>query len=160
MRTAVVCFILALFALAPIAATAQPTISIYTNADTYQSGDTIEVGLSAQNYAEATSLDVYIVLIGPDGVVYAQGPGGWSRAIQPWASDIRVPSMFSLDRTPFWWFDVPCEMPPIGEIGGYSFVAAMAHSGTFDFIGDLSSSPFTVSLCASSQFYCERGDGR
>lgn len=43
MRTTAVCTILAVFALLPFAGTGQPTITIYTDADTYQSGDTIEV---------------------------------------------------------------------------------------------------------------------
>ena len=125
MRTAVVCIILAVVTLLPMAVLAEPTVTIYTDADTYQSGDTIEVSLAADNYGQGMSVDVYVGLLKPDGGLYTlsrYGQSGWSGNIEPWIPDIYVPPDFSMAQTPFFWFDVPCAMPPHGSTLGVSSV--------------------------------------
>jgi len=48
-------------------ATAAPRIAIYTDKQSYQPGDTIEVSLAGDNQGEGMSVDVYICLLTPDG---------------------------------------------------------------------------------------------
>ena len=144
MRTVFLFIIIAVFAFLSVAATGDPTVTIYTDADTYQSGDTIEVSLSAQNYGDSMSVAVYVGLLTPDGWIYAFGPGGWSGLLQPWIPDIYVWSPFSMAPTPLWWLDLPCTMPPISDEGLYNFAALLTYAGTFDWASELSLAPFTV----------------
>ena len=160
MRAAVICIILSVFALLPMAAIAGPTITIYTDNDTYATGDTIEVSLSAKNFDEAMSVAVYIGLLGPDGDIYTLQFEGWSDRVDPWIPEIWVPSPFNLNRTPFWSFDVPCLMPPIADEDLYHFVAGLTRSGTFEFVCDVSYAPFEVRCGSPSDYYvdAEYGD--
>jgi len=161
MKTAtVVCVILAASGLLPMATTAQPTITIYTDADTYQSGDTIEVSLSAQNDGQGMSVAVYVGLMMPDGEVYTTQFDGWSEGLEPWIPDTFVPSGFVMERTPFWWFDLPCSMPPIEEVGNYTFATVLTYPKTFDWVSTASLAPFTVLASVGSHHYvdAELGD--
>ncbi len=124
-------------------ATAEPTITIYTDADTYQSGDTIEVSLSAQSDDQAMSVAVYVGIILPDGDIWSTQYDGWSHSIEPWIPDIFVPAWFEMEPTTFWTFDLPCGAPPIEEAGDYSFAAVLTYSGTSDWMSELSLAPFS-----------------
>ncbi|HUT04613.1 MAG TPA: right-handed parallel beta-helix repeat-containing protein [bacterium] len=158
MRTAFVCTILAAFALLPMAVLAEPTITIYTDADTYQSGDTIEVSLSAENHGEGMSVDVYVGLLTPDGGLYTLSPygqHGWSGSVEAWIPGIYVPSPFTMSRTPLFWFDLPCYMPPISDEGEYNFAVVLTCAGTMQWISDLSLAPFTVGASAASHYYVD-----
>jgi len=152
MRAAIVCIIVS-FALLPIVATAQPTITIYTDADAYQSGDTIEVSLSAENLGEEMAVGVYVGLLTPDGGISAVQWDGWSGSLEPWIPDIHVPARFSMDSTPFWWFDLPSSMPPIEEPGDYNFAVVLTLPGALHWVSELSLAPFTVDASPGSHCY-------
>jgi len=138
--------ILAVSMVLSVAALAQPTVTIYTDADTYQSGDTIEVSLSADNPGAGVSVDAYVGLLTQDGVIYALGPAGWSSSIEAWIPNIYIPSGFSFGPAALWSFDVPCSIPPIGAEGDYNFAALLTRPGTFEWLSSLSLAPFTVSV--------------
>ncbi len=149
MRAAVVVStILAVFALLPIAVLAHPTtVTIYIDADTYRSGDTIEVSLSAHNDGPGVMVDLYIGLLPPEWWVhgfYVLGPGGWSTMTQPWMPNVYVPGSFRFRRTTLWRFDLPCSEPPIFGEGEYSFVAVLLRAGTFDLASDMSLTGFSL----------------
>ena len=124
-------------------------ITIHTDEVAYESGDTIEVSLSAQNYGEAVSVDVYVGLLTPDGI-YATHSGEWSDVLEPWIADIHVPADFTLDRAPLWWFELPSTTPPIGEPGDYAFAAVLTLPGTFEWASELSLAPFAFSTGTST----------
>ncbi len=162
MRTAVACIILGVVALLSVAAIAGPSITIYTDAETYQSGDAIEVSLSAQNLNAGMSVDVYVGLLTPDGGLYTLSPygqNGWSGNLEAWIPEIYVPSSFNMNRTPFFWFDVPCSMPPISDEGDYNFAAVLTRAGTMQWVSDLSSAPFTVGASPASHYYVDAQAG-
>jgi len=160
MRIAIrVWVILAVFALLPMATTAQPTVAIYTDDDTYQPGDTIEVSLSAVNGGEGMSVAVYVGLILPDGDIWSCQYAGWSDTIEPWIPQTYIPGWFAMGRTPFWWFDLSCSMPPIEEPGDYSFAAVLTYPGTFDWVSDLSLAPFTLGASNRLHCYVDAGTG-
>jgi len=148
MRYAVIgSVVIAAFALLPIVATAGPTVTIYTDADTYQSGDTIEVSLAALNLGNGMSVDLYVGLLTPDGGLYTLSPygvSGWSGNIEAWIPDIYVPPDFSMIRTPLFWFDVPSSMPPIQGPGEYNFASLLTRVGTFEWASELSLAPFAL----------------
>ena len=156
------CMILTVSMVLSVAALAQPTVTIYTDADTYQSGDTIEVSLSAQNSGEGMSVDVYIGLLTPDGGLYTLSPygqSGWSGNLEAWIPDIYAPPDFSMSQTPLFWFDAPCSMPPIGDEGEYNFASLLTYPGTLEWVCDLSLAPFTVGDSAVSHYYVDGETG-
>ena len=130
--------------LACTTASAEPTITIYTDAETYRLGDTIKLSLSGRNRGDGMSLAVYLGLLTPDGGIYTTQFDGWSEGLEPWIPEIYVPSGFTVYRSPFWLFGVPCPMPPIQEPGNYSFAAVLTYPGTFDWVSPASFAPFSV----------------
>ena len=145
MRVAVVCVVFALVWAVWTMALAEPTVTIYTDAETYQSGDTIEVSLSAQNADEAISVDVYVGIILPDGDIWSTQYDGWSHSIEPWIPAIYVPAWFDMASTMFWTFDLPCGLPPIEGAGDYAFAALLTYPGTFTYVSMASLAPFSYS---------------
>ncbi len=129
MRAAVVCVVFAMVLAVGPMALAEPTVAIFTDAERYESGDTIEVSLSAENDDEAMSVDVYIGIILPNGDIWSTQYDGWSHSIEPWIPDVFVPAWFELEPTTFWTFDLPCEVPPIEGTGDYAFAALLTYPG-------------------------------
>ena len=142
----------AVCAMLPIMVLAAPTVTIYTDADTYQSGDTIEVSLSAENDAEAMSVAVYVGLILPNGDIWSTQYDGWRHTIEPWIPDIYVPAWFEMSRVPFWTFELPCAAPPIGQEGQYYFASVLTYPGTFEYVNMASLAPFAVGAAASDYY--------
>ena len=93
-------------------------VDIYTDEETYEVGDTVEVSLSAENGDSREYLvDLYVGLFVPDGTLYVLSPDGWSTSISAWMSNISVPGRsghfpWEFERTPLFWFEVPCASPP------------------------------------------------
>ncbi|MBN2209667.1 MAG: right-handed parallel beta-helix repeat-containing protein [Candidatus Coatesbacteria bacterium] len=131
-------------AILPAAAIAAPQVSIYTDKQSYQAGETIEVSLSGQNEGEGMSVDVYVGLLTPDGGLWTLGELAWTQGIWPWVRDIYLSSGFNMGRTASFSFPLPCEAPPIDQPGEFAFMAALMHSGTFDFASAMSAAPFEV----------------
>ena len=95
---------------------ADPTVTIYTDAANYESGDTIQISLSARNYSQAMCVAVYIGLLTPEGWIYTLSPygmSGWSANVEAWIPEIYVPSAFNMDPTDLLWVDLPSSMPPV-----------------------------------------------
>ena len=140
MRIAAVCFTLAVFALVPSTARAEPTVTVYTDADTYQSGDAIEVSLSVENLGEGTIVDAYVGLFMPDGsfLLIDQG-GGLTGSIGPWLAGVYIPPSFEMASTPFFCFDVPD-----GVEGDFQFAAGLTVPGTLNFKSEISYAPFAI----------------
>ncbi|MCD6328506.1 formylglycine-generating enzyme family protein [bacterium] len=136
--------IASLTAILSMIATGAPTITIYTDAEAYCYIDTIEVALAAQNFDAGVSVSVYIALLTPKGWIYTLGPGGWSGNLEPWIADIYIPCPFNMNPTPLWWLELPCQMPPIEDVGDYNFAALLTYAGTFDFVNPISYAPFRI----------------
>ena len=141
MRAAIlVCVISAAFALVAMTATAEPTITIYTDADTYESGDTIEVSLSVANPGEGTTVDAYVALFMADGSFLLIDQGGWlTGSIEPWLASVYIPPSFEMGQTPFLWLGVPD-----GVEGGFQFAAGLTVPGTLNFKSEISYAPFSI----------------
>ncbi|MCD6327972.1 formylglycine-generating enzyme family protein [bacterium] len=135
-----VCVILATFAVLPVIASGAPAIAIYTDAETYQSGDMITARLSASNDTEAMTVDVYVALFMPNGSFMLFVQGGWlTGAIVPWLADVNVPSGFNMAATPLFWLTIPSEAE-----GDYEFAAGLAYPGTCNFVNEISYAPFSI----------------
>ncbi|MBN1591811.1 MAG: formylglycine-generating enzyme family protein [Candidatus Coatesbacteria bacterium] len=143
MKSALLITLMSMACLA-VCAVSEPIINIHTDFDTYQAGDTIEVGLSADNQESAMSVDVYVGVLLPNGDIYSVQYDGWSHAIEPWIPDIFVPAWFTLDPTVLWTLDIPSSLPPIGEPGDYNFAAVLTYPGTFYWACGLGLAPFSV----------------
>ncbi|MBN2209531.1 MAG: right-handed parallel beta-helix repeat-containing protein [Candidatus Coatesbacteria bacterium] len=132
--------VVSLVAVLTLTASAGPTVTIYTDSDTYVAGDAIEVSLSTDNPGPGMAVAVYIGLLMPDGTLYTLGPGGWTNSVQPWISSIFHPGAWGLPRTVLWTFDVPSAAPP----GAYIFASVLTHPWTFDYVCDPSFAPFSI----------------
>lgn len=128
------------------AAAAGPEITITTDRSEYTGGDTIAVSLSGKNDGESIFVDVYIGLIYPDGDIYTYSGqyDDWIRGPFSWISGLEVPGGFAMGETPFKFIDLPSGEPSIYDEGKYAFAAGLAHSGTLEFIGEISQAPFHV----------------
>ncbi|HUT04536.1 MAG TPA: formylglycine-generating enzyme family protein [bacterium] len=145
MRAAVVLLGSALVLALWTIALAEPTVTIYTDADTYQSGDTIEVTLGVENPDGSTTLDLCIGLLMPDGSIYTMGPSGWVQTIVPWNAEVRMPGQF--DMTAHFRFEVPSVLPapPISQGGEYYFASLCLDPGTWGWASNFSLAPFSYS---------------
>jgi len=143
MRAAVVCVVFALLWLAWTMALAAPTVTIETDAETYEAGDIIEVTLSVENVDFSTTLDTCIGLLIPDGSIYTLGPYGWVSGIMSWNSEMRMPTEFSM--TAHFRFGVPFELPapPLDQDGEYQFASLCVYPGTHIWASNLSRAPFS-----------------
>ncbi|MBN1593587.1 MAG: SUMF1/EgtB/PvdO family nonheme iron enzyme [Candidatus Coatesbacteria bacterium] len=150
MKSAALIVAVAILILLAVTAIADPSITIYTDESSYQSGDTIEVSLSARNYADGISVDAYVGLLTPDGWIYALGPSGWGGLLTAWMPNVYVPNGFLFAPTSLWWFDIPCSMPPIAGEGDYNFAAVLTYPSTFGWASDLSLAPFSIEGPGSS----------
>lgn len=160
MRTVTMYAILAVFALLATAAFAQPAITIFAHNRTNESNVLVELSLAAQNDGEGMPVTVFIGIQTADGEVYTAQADGWSESFEPWIPEIYMPGGFSMDRTPFWSFNLPCDIPPIDSEGTYCFVAALAHSGTnYDWVS-VSYAPLGLEDSTESDYYVdgEAGD--
>ncbi len=139
----------------PTVSEAGPTVRVYTDKGTYLPGETIDVSLSARNLDAAIQVDVYVGLLTWDDSLYMLGSDGWTGSIEPWIRSIYIPFPFNMNRTSFFSFDVPCEMPPIGEKGSYLFAAGLSYPGLFLFVSDLSFAPFAIESLGLPQAFID-----
>ena len=134
---------------------AGPTVGIFTGKETYLPGETIDVSLSARNFDAAIDIDVYVGLITWDDSLYMLGGTGWTGSIEPWIRNFNIPFPFNMNRTTFFSFDVPSEMPPIGETGNYLFAAGLSFPGLFSFVSDISFAPFAIGSLGLPQAFID-----
>ncbi|MBN1592180.1 MAG: right-handed parallel beta-helix repeat-containing protein [Candidatus Coatesbacteria bacterium] len=151
--------VVAALALTQFVAFGQPSITVYTDASSYQLGETIEVSLSAENAGEAMSVDVYVGLILPNGEAWTARWDGWGYSIQPWLSNHHVPAGFEMEPSTFWTIDLPSYAPPIASDGDYAFAALLTYPGTFDWLANASLAPFAVEENIGSHYYVDAESG-
>ncbi len=140
-------------------ALAAPTISIEADNDRYRPGDRIEVSLSARNFDRPVAVAVYVGLFSWDGSLWTKQPKGFSQMVLPWIEEITLTCPFSMDLTPILHIDVPCDVPPVGPDGKYSFAAVLADPDTSEFISDISFAPFTIGCVGHSDYYVDPETG-
>ncbi len=148
-------------AILPAVARAAPQVFIYTDKQSYQPGDTIEVSLAGDNQGEGMSVDVYIGLLTPDGELCTFSPyWGWSRyKVNPWIESIYVPAGFTMNQRPFFWFVLPCYRPVINAAGEFYFLAALTGAHTTDFLGEISVAAFRTGIPQASDYYVDVASG-
>lgn len=150
---------LVLFAVVSLSTEAAPIATIHTDLDTYYTGETIEVSLSADNPGEGMAVGVYVGLLTPDGGIYTVGPTGWTTGIVSWIPEIWVPGGFSMAATPYFWLDLPSFTPPIGSEGQYNFATLLTRAGTLDWICPLSLAPFNMGPAADTRYFVDAVHG-
>jgi len=150
MRVAIACVVFVLVLASVTPAPAEPTVTVSTGRTNYGSGDTIRLTLDVEISGDATTLDLCVGLLMPDGSIYTLGPDGWLSAIASWNSDLRMPAQF--DMTAHFQFEVPSTLPgpPINQDGRYQFASLCFQPGTWTWASNLSLAPFSYSAAASS----------
>ena len=141
-------------------ALAAPIISIEADNDRYRPGDAIEVSLSVRNFDSPVTVAVYVGLFSWDGSLWTMQSTGFSQTMLPWIEETTLACPFSMDLTPILQIDVPCDVPPVGPDGRYSFAAVLADPDTSEFISDISFAPFTIGCLGHTDYYVdpEAGD--
>jgi len=139
MATTVLGAAVLLVALFPLIAAATPTVTIDTDAETYVAGDMLAVSLSASNDGEPVTVDVYVGLILPDKSILVYGQCGWTDSIEPWVTDIYIPSPFDFGPMTILTLEVPD-----GILGDFQFAAGLTNASTLEFIGEISFAPFRI----------------
>ncbi|MBN1592406.1 MAG: formylglycine-generating enzyme family protein [Candidatus Coatesbacteria bacterium] len=128
-------------------ASAEPTIMIETDSDTYEYGDRIEVSLSAQNPGTDLSVSVLVGLLTPDSAIWTLSPyavNGWNETIEAWIPEIYVPAAFHMQSTPFFAFYLPLTNPPLMDLGEYSFAAVLTRAGDSEWLCNVSLASFEM----------------
>ncbi|MBN1591684.1 MAG: DUF1565 domain-containing protein [Candidatus Coatesbacteria bacterium] len=112
--------------------TPPPGVTITANAEHYIFGRAVEVRLTVENHWDNMRLDLYVAFQGPDGADWFLGQSGWSEEFRPLYSDIDVPIPFLLEYATISTFEIPSEMPPVGEDGLYCLSAGLTYPGTLN----------------------------
>ncbi|HUT04117.1 MAG TPA: DUF1565 domain-containing protein [bacterium] len=147
---------IALLTMLPGAARAAPQVFIKTDSESYKAGDTVEVSLAGHNDGGGMSVDVYVGLLTPEGALYTLAWDGWCEGVKgPWAPGFWFPRLAQPQRTPFFWFTVPCEMPPINEPGEFFFLAALTRADTADLLSNIALAAFMVGMPQASDYYVD-----
>ncbi len=131
--------VLALIMTCATLAVAMPTVTIDTDAETYVAGDTLEVSLSASNDGEPVTVDVHVGLILPDKSILVYGQCGWTDSIEPWVTDVHIPSTFDFGPMTILTLEVPD-----GILGDFQFAAGLTNASTLEFIGEISFAAFRI----------------
>ncbi|MBN2207856.1 MAG: hypothetical protein JW759_00950, partial [Candidatus Coatesbacteria bacterium] len=95
--------------------------------------------LEAHNPGPEIVVDVYVAFVLPDGAVFSLTVSGLAAGVRPWWSNVVLPNGFDSGMVEVFRTDVP-KAP-----GDYLFAAALSDRGRFEFIGEPSTFPFTIS---------------
>ncbi len=134
-----ICMIISLAAILPMMAVAAPTITIDTDKSTYVAGETLDVSLEAHNHDFGVNVDAYVGLILPDKSILVYGQCGWTDSIEPWVTDVHIPSTFDFGPMTILTLEVPA-----GVLGDFQFAAGLTNASTPEFIGEISFAPFRI----------------
>jgi hypothetical protein len=110
-------------------AQADSSINVYTNLTSYTLGQTApQISVSGASTA-ATTVDVHIGLVAPNGTIYEYP--NWNTSLQPWIPGQALPAGFSYPITPiFSLSSFPGNMTP----GTWQAAAAFTKPGTLDVV--------------------------
>ena len=103
-------------------------INLFTSGIAYKPGDKLMLNLLISNYGPDETGDLYFGMIAPDEAIYSLP--GWSYGLNPIAENFTFPESFTMPIFEVVDVTLPSEKPPISQPGKYSFVVALADSGT------------------------------
>lgn len=115
------------------------TVSCYLNDSQFAPGDTLTAFIELDNTAEEVSVDIYVVLVMPDGAVISFTEGSFAVGIYPWFAGIALSQGFSSGTAAV--FETPV---PGGADGDYFYAAALTDAGTMSYAAGPEFYPFSI----------------
>jgi hypothetical protein len=113
-------------------------IECWLNESEFAPGDLLIGFIEAQNSGVDLAVDAYVGFLLPNGEAISLTSSGLTIGIYPWVSNAVLPSGFHFGPTEVLRTTVP------GGAGSYLFAAALTEPGQFEFIGEPSLFPFTI----------------
>ncbi len=127
---------------------AQPSIQVSTDKSSYTLGqDTMNFSVSLENSGESTTIDIHVAILSPLGVIYEYPD--WNTTISPSYKNVNLTAGANRQMGKELSVQVSGDRPPFLLPGNYSLVAATTEAGTFNFIGNVAVSSFTVNDASS-----------
>jgi len=99
----------------------------------------MHVSIGASNGSQPVNVDLYFVLLIPDGKLYFSP--SWTLALES-ITGIRLPANFELPEKGVFVYELPSNLPPIKVTGNYTFAVGLAETGTLNFL-TLNTADFT-----------------
>lgn len=118
----------------------RPTICCSLNQTVFGAGDTIVGSLEAANHGVEVEVDAYVAFVLPDGAVVSMTANGFAVGVQPWFTNVMLPTGFEFGPAEVVRIPIPSGM----AAGSYMFAAGLSQPGTTEFY-NVSYFPFTVS---------------
>jgi len=122
----------------PLTLDQNPEIECSLNESEFAPGDALVGFIEAQNPGPDVAVDVYVAFVLPDGAIISLTSGGLTSGMYPWVSNVVLPSGF--DFVPTEVIRTTAPQSP----GDYLFAAALTKPGVFEFVGEPSLFPFTI----------------
>ena len=122
----------------PLTLAQNPTIECSLNSSEFAPGDALVGRIEAHNPGADVAVDAYVAFVLPDGTIVSLTSGGLAVGTHPWVSNVVLPSGFN-----FGPYEVLRTTVPRSP-GDYLFAAALTNPGQFEFIGQPSLFPFTI----------------
>ncbi|MBN1592177.1 MAG: right-handed parallel beta-helix repeat-containing protein, partial [Candidatus Coatesbacteria bacterium] len=116
-------------------------VSCSLNADEFAPGDVIRASMGLENRGSDIAVDIYAVIVLPDGSVISLIEGAFGVGLWPWHSDLLLPSGFAAGPQIIFELAIPLST----ESGDYSFIAAVCWPG-MEYSGLLSSDESRFSI--------------
>jgi hypothetical protein len=98
-------------------------------------GENFKLLLNLDKVAPQRSIDLYFIMIDPDGRIYSGL--SWKEELAPTAKNIHLPEFLNLDDAVILDGDLPFSNPPISISGKYTFAIAATLPETSDFISNI-----------------------
>ena len=110
----------------------------------FKEGDqiTVTTGLLTAPYGDGSIIDLYFVLVDPEGSFYSYP--AWNRGLQPFAVDFPIPPYLSMKDIKLLDTNIPSDKPPIEMLGTYTFAIFATKTDTIEFISNIGSLGFRV----------------
>ncbi len=122
----------------PLTLDQNPQIECSLNESEFAPGDALVGFIEAHNPGPDVVVDGYVAFVLPDGAIISLTASGLAIGTYPWVSNVVLPSGFDFGPTQVLRTTVP-QSP-----GDYLFAAALTNPGQFDFIGEPSLFPFSI----------------
>ena len=122
----------------PLTLDHNPQIECWLNSSLFWPGYLLVGFIEAHNPGPELVVDAYVAFVLPDGAIISLTSGGLTIGTYPWASNVMLLSGLDFGPSEVFRTTVP------GGRGSYLFASALTEPGRFEFIGQPSLFPFTI----------------
>jgi hypothetical protein len=110
----------------PQTAAADLSLTLAAPKNTYNTGETLPLYLTAHNSGGAETVDFYFGFMDSAYTIYTNGPTGWGLGLKPWLPNLVLPAGFDLPATEFMKITLPSQAPPVTTAGTNYFFSFLS----------------------------------